>query len=218
MCYNSPTCFNCTKFASGALSLGSLVLAIFPCFLAQAVPRLLCASLVLNLEALAPPQGPGSLYMGVIFWKQDLSARYAHCYSSKNKQTYRQILFLKKEYETEIIYCPWSLKNSLCVLYRKKKNVSQSLFWAFSAYRARKIYFENNTVFILLPPIQFQHHRFFMTFSHYGFVTPFFAKKTRFPTKIICLLICCFLWYIPSSFRNTTSIPQAGYCVQKLFS
>ena len=82
MCYNSSICLNCTKFASGALSLVSLVLALFPCFLAQAVPRLLCTSLLLNLEPLAPPQGPGSLYMGIIFWNQDLSARYAHCYSS----------------------------------------------------------------------------------------------------------------------------------------
>ena len=52
----------------------SYVLAIFPCYLAQAVPGLPCHFLVLNLEPLAAPQGHGSLYMGTIFWNQYLTA------------------------------------------------------------------------------------------------------------------------------------------------
>lgn len=100
---------------------------------------------------------------------------------NKNKQTYKEIFFKKEECATDIVYCPWSLKNSLSVsLYKKKKcfpiNVSQHI-------ELRK-YILKVILSILLPPIQFQHRKFFMTFPHYAFLTPFLQRKPVFQQKL----------------------------------
>lgn len=63
----------------------------------------------------------------------------------------------------------------------------------------------DNIKLILISQIQFQYHKSFLTFPYYTLVTPFSNEK-QVSNKNNILLICSFLC-IPSSFRNTLSIP-----------